>query len=126
MYYELTSDKSVLTPIIDWFDARFAEGTSPKNVNSMAAMLTLAYVYEDTKEKKYLPYLDAWAEWIMHDMPRTEDGGLQHITIITDNDQELWADTLVMTVLALTKIGLVLNRPHYIYEAEKQALLHIK
>jgi hypothetical protein len=31
-----------------------------------------------------------------------------------------------MTVLALTKIGLVLNRPRYIYEAEKQALLHIK
>lgn len=32
----------------------------------------------------------------------------------------------MMTVLPLAKIGQVLNRPHYIQEAKKQVLLHIK
>ncbi|KAJ7581537.1 glycoside hydrolase family 105 protein [Mycena floridula] len=126
VYYQLTSDREILEIIISWFEARFLEGAPPKNVNTMGAMLTLAYVYEETKEKKWIPYLDAWAEWIMYEMPRTEEGGLQHLTAVNPNVQELWVDTLMMTVLPLAKIGLVLNRPQYIDECEKQLLLHIK
>lgn len=59
----------------------------------------------------------------MHDMPRTEEGGLQHITYLVDNYQQLWDDTLMMTVLPLTKIGLVLGRGEYIEEAKRQFLL---
>lgn len=62
----------------------------------------------------------------MYDMPRTEEGGLQHITYLVENRQQLWDDTLMMTVLPLTKIGLVLGRPEYIEEAKRQFLLHIK
>lgn len=59
----------------------------------------------------------------MYDMPRTEEGGLQHITYLVDNYQQLWDDTLMMTVLPLTKIGLVLGRNDYIDEAKRQFLL---
>jgi rhamnogalacturonyl hydrolase YesR len=41
-----------------------------QNVNTVAPFLTLAYLYEITKESKYLAYLDAWAEWVMNDLPR--------------------------------------------------------
>jgi unsaturated rhamnogalacturonyl hydrolase len=44
-------------------------------VNTMAAFLTLAYLYEITGEKSYLSYLDSWAEWAMNDLPRTTEGG---------------------------------------------------
>lgn len=41
----------------------------------MAAFLTLSYLYEITGERSYLPYLDAWGEWAMYDLPRTKEGG---------------------------------------------------
>jgi unsaturated rhamnogalacturonyl hydrolase len=92
----------------------------------MAVFLTLAYLYEKTGEQTYLPWLDSWAEWAMYGLPRTPFDGMQHMTYLTDNHNELWDDTLMMTVLPLAKIGKLLNRPHYIEEAKKQFLVHIK
>jgi unsaturated rhamnogalacturonyl hydrolase len=88
----------------------------------MSPFLTAAYVHE-AGHADYTVHLDSWAEWVMYDMPRTEGGGLQHITYLTDNKEQLWDDTLMMSVLPLTKIGLVLKRPHYIEEAKRQFLL---
>lgn len=62
----------------------------------------------------------------MYDLPRTTFGGMQHITYAEVNHNELWDDTLMMTVLPLAKIGKLLGRPHYIEEAKRQFLLHIK
>jgi unsaturated rhamnogalacturonyl hydrolase len=125
-FYELTNDLTCRQLMEDWFRARFKAGTPTKNVNTMAPMLTLAYLYEESRNKTYLPYLDTWAEWVMNDMPRTQDGGLQHIVFNAENKQQLWDDTLMMSVLPLAKIGLLLDRPHYIDEARHQFLIHIK
>lgn len=124
-YYELTGDESCLKIIEDWFRDRFAVGTT-KNINTMAVFLTLAYVYEKTHNNTYLPWLDSWGEWAYHDLQRTKFGGMQHVTYLEINDQQLWDDTLMMTVMPLAKIGLLLNRPHYVAEAKKQFLLHIR
>lgn len=62
----------------------------------------------------------------MHQMPRTEFGGMQHITLAEENHQQMWDDTLMMTVLPLAKIGKLLNRPEYIEEATYQFLLHVQ
>lgn len=125
-YYQLRNDERCRKIIEDWFSNRFRAGTPTKNVNTMAALLTLAYLYEERGEKSYLPYLDTWAEWVMHDMPRTEEGGLQHIVFNSENPQQLWDDTLMMSVLPLAKIGKVLGRPQYIEEAQRQFLVHTK
>ncbi|KAJ5663568.1 hypothetical protein N7507_004299 [Penicillium longicatenatum] len=125
-YYELTGDASLLAIIEDWFAARFAEGGTTKNINTMAVFLTLAYVYEKTKNPIYLPWLDTWAEWAMHELPRTRYGGMQHKTYAMEHKQQLWDDTLMMTVLPLVKIGKLLGREHYITEAKKQLLIHVK
>jgi unsaturated rhamnogalacturonyl hydrolase len=47
----------------------------------------------------------------MNEMPRTDHGGMQHITLAEENHQQMWDDTLMMTVLPLAKIGKLLNRP---------------
>lgn len=91
----------------------------------MSPFLTAAYLHEE-KHANYLVHLQTWAEWVMHDMPRTEEGGLQHITYLEENHQQLWDDTLMMCVLPLAKIGLVLRRPEYVEEAKRQFMLHIK
>jgi unsaturated rhamnogalacturonyl hydrolase len=125
-YWKLTNDQRALDIVNDWFSARFQEGAPPKNVNTMAPLLTLAYLYEDTGNQTYLPYLEDWAEWVMYDMPRTKEDGLQHMTYGPENLNQLWDDTLMMTVLPLAKIGKLLNRPEYLEEAKKQFLIHIK
>jgi unsaturated rhamnogalacturonyl hydrolase len=125
-YYSLTGDAHYLSIIESWFAARFAAGGTTKNINTMAVFLTLAYVYEKSGNQTYLPWLDAWAEWAYHDLARTKYGGMQHVTFLGPNTQQLWDDTLMMTVLPLAKIGKVLNRPHYVAEAVRQFLIHVK
>ena len=62
----------------------------------------------------------------MEEMPRTQEGGIQHQTSDDENDQELWDDTLFMTVLFLANMGRILDRKDYREEAEYQFLLHMK
>lgn len=125
-YHEITGDETYLRIIEEWYAARFAEGGTTKNINTMAVFLTLAYVYEKTGNSTYKPWLEAWADWAMHDLPRTRHGGFQHITYLTENNQQLWDDTLMMTVMPLAKIGTLLGRSEYVDEAKRQFLLHIK
>lgn len=122
--HEITGDEEALRVALAWYKDRFEIGTL-KNVNTMSPLLTAAYFHE-SKHADYDVHLNSWAEWVMYDMPRTEEGGLQHITYLEDNYQQLWDDTLMMSVLPLTKIGLVLGRPHYVEEAKRQFLLHVK
>ncbi|KAL0061846.1 hypothetical protein AAF712_011288 [Marasmius tenuissimus] len=123
-FHQISNDQDALDTALSWFRDRFEIGTT-KNVNTMSPLLTAAYLHE-SKHADYHAHLDSWAEWVMYDMPRTEEGGLQHITYVADNYQELWDDTLMMSVMPLAKIGLVLQRPHYVEEAKRQFLLHIK
>lgn len=124
--WDLTGDEKAKNIIEAWFADRLAEGTPSKNVDTVFAFLTMAYMQERTGNRIYLTYLDVWGEWIMREMPRTEENGLQHIVYNANNKQQLWVNTLLMTVLPLAKIGLLLNRPRYIEEAKRQFMLHIK
>jgi unsaturated rhamnogalacturonyl hydrolase len=90
----------------------------------MSPLLTAAYIHA-AKDADYLVHLDSWAEWVMHEMPRTEEGGLQHMTYLADHHQQLWDDTLMMSVLPLAKIGLILGRNEYVEEAKRQFLLQL-
>ncbi|WP_343518244.1 glycoside hydrolase family 88 protein [Sphingomonas sp.] len=127
-YYEQTGDAKALGIIKQWFVDRFAEGQTTKNINTVAPFITLAYLHEREPDPANIPYLDEWAEWLMapDGLPKTEDGGFQHIVYNDENPGELWDDTLMMSVLPLAKIGLLLDRPHYVEEAKRQFLVHIK
>jgi unsaturated rhamnogalacturonyl hydrolase len=125
-YHLLTGSAEPLKIIEEWFAQRFEESGTTKNINTVAAMLTLACVYEKYGNQTYLPWLESWAEWVMYELPRTKYGGLSHMTYNSKNSEELWDDTLMMSALPLVKIGLILNRPHYVEEVKRQFLLHIK
>lgn len=127
-YYELKNDPIILNQIEDWFEVQMfgPNGTTSKNINTMAVFLPLSYIYERHRNEKYLPYLDAWGEWAMYDLQRTKCGGFQHATYLTENHEQMWDDTLMMTVMPLAKIGLLLGRHQYVEEAKTQVLLHIK
>ena len=124
--YQDTKDQALLKQIAGWYDRRIAGGLPYKNVNTMAPMLTLAHLAEETGNQAQLAICTEWAEFIMKDFPRTVDGGLQHIVSGEENRNQLWDDTLFMTVLFLAKMGVLLKRKDMIEEAEYQFLVHIK
>jgi unsaturated rhamnogalacturonyl hydrolase len=126
-YFMLTKDPTIKNRVVSWFDKRFASGVQvDKNINTMSPMLTLACVYEESRDENYLPVLEEWAEWAMYAANRTECGGLQHDTYQGPSPQQLWDDTLMMTVMPLAKIGILLNRTEYIEESKAQFVLHCK
>ncbi len=124
--WEMTGDAKAWSIMLKWFEERFKEGSPSRNINTVAPFLTLAYLYERTGNRTYLPYLEVWGEWVYSSLPRTEEGGFQHIVYNSVNHQQLWDDTLMMSVLPLAKIGLLLNRPSYVEEAKRQFMVHIK
>lgn len=125
-YYKSSGDVSAKEKIEGWFERRFAEGLPPKNVNTMCPLLTMACLYEETGEEKYMPYLNEWASYALHEMKRTQEGGIQHDVSGGVNNEQLWDDTLYMTVMFLAKYGMVFAKREFVEESEYQFLLHIK
>lgn len=123
--FERTGDRRYFTMITEYYDKQLAKGLPSKNINTVTPLLTLSYLYEYTKRPEYLEVCLEWAGWIMDGLPRTEEGGFQHITSDSVNAQELWDDTLFMTVLFLTNLGRILDRRDYLEEAKYQFLLHV-
>ena len=110
----------------NYYDRQIGIGFPALNVNTATPYLTMSYLAEYTGEAKYMEPCVAAAKDIMANFPRTEEGGFQHKTSDTLNDQELWDDTLYMTVLFLANMGRILNDDGMKKEAEYQFLLHNK
>ena len=124
--FDKTGEKKYLDMLMKYYNERIAAGLPAKNVNTCAPMLALSYIAEYTNHSSYLSLCDEWAEWIMKELPKTKEGGFQHITSDTVNEQELWDDTLVMTVLFLANYGRITKNTEYIEEAKYQFLIHTK
>ena len=124
-YYRDSGDRKILEYLTNWFDERM-DRQPTKNINSMCPLLTLSYLYEITERQDYLAVCSEWAEYAMASLPRTEEGGFQHITIDSDNYMQLWDDTLYMTVLFVARMGQLLKRSDMTEESVRQFLVHIK
>ena len=148
--------KQTLRILKDWLAARSLEPATIKNINSMSVLYVVACLVEADRQTplfseeerwRYAGWLTEWAEWAMSDLPRTKLGGFQHsrsaqglalrpVTHQDANEQHLWDDTLMMTVLPLAKIGVLLGNRAYVEEgrldlgdaevAKYQFLLHIQ
>ncbi len=124
--YRSTGDSAILEKLKNWYDAQIEKGLPSLNINTTAPMLCLTFLYEETGTASYLDLIASWAEQVMTKLPRTSEGGFQHRTSDDVNEQQLWDDTLYMTVLFLFRAGVVLGREDYKNEAKYQFLLHIK
>ena len=119
-------DPDMLKEIAAWYQGHIERGLPGRNINTTAPMLGMVMLYEETKDPRYLPLIEDWANWVMEGLPRTEEGGFQHLTSDCVNEQQLWDDTLFMTVLFLYRAGAALDRAAWREEARYQFLLHIK
>lgn len=115
-----------LTILKRYYDRQLEIGFPALNVNTVAPYLAMSYLAEYTGEEKYWKPCEAAAEWIMKSFPRTKEGGFQHLTSDSVNEEELWDDTLYMTVLFLANMGRIRKDKGMQEEAEYQFLLHEK
>ena len=118
----------------DWYKKNIEKGLPSKNINTTAPLLPLVGMMDGFSEKEeYEKLCLDRAEWLMHDLPKTIDGGFQHVTsAIGDrngvilNEQQLWVDTLFMAVLFLQQMGNRYQREDWKQEVVHQFLVHIK
>ena len=112
--------------INEWAKAEIEKGLPTKNVNTIAPILTLIDYPE------YQELCLEWMEWIESNFPRTEEGGLQHITSGPDkfstkeNEGQIWIYTFFMSILFIAKMGVKYEKPEWVNEASYQLLLHSK
>ena len=80
---------SYLDTLKKYYDRQIAIGFPALNVNTAAPYLTMSFLAEYTGEEKYLKPCIAAAEEIMESFPRTKEGGFQHKTSDSVNEEEL-------------------------------------
>ncbi|WP_270815366.1 glycoside hydrolase family 88/105 protein [Hungatella effluvii] len=119
--------------LYSWFKCNMAEGLPSRNINTTTPLLTLVQLNEICPDPEFESLCLSWADWLMRCLPRTEEGGFQHVTSangdrlgVRINENEMWIDTLFMTVLFLNRMGQKYNRQDWISESIHQVLLHIK
>ena len=124
--YKETGDTKILDWIISWYEMNIERGIPDRNINTTAPMLTLAFVAEETSNKKYMDICVDWVNWVMDKLPRTENDIFQHICTDADNDNQVWDDTLFMTGLFVAKMAQILGDNTLREEIEYQFLMHIR
>lgn len=119
--------------LYNWYVNNLNIGLPSRNVNTTAPLLTLVELVDIYDEDRFKKLCEDWANWLMHDLPRTKENGFQHVTTdIKDrngvilNEQQMWMDTLFMMVLFLNKMGVKYNNKEWIDETIYQVLIHIK
>lgn len=117
----------------NWFTENMEEGLPSRNINTTTPLLTLSELNEYCHDPKFEALCLDWAEWLMNCLPRTKEGGFQHVTSANGdrqgvrlNESEMWIDTLFMTVLFLNNMGQKYGRADWVNEGIHQMLMHIK
>ena len=130
-YCRKTGDAATKAYLEAWFREHLEKDLPRRNINTTCPLLTLAD-YADA-DPRYKALCDDWANWLMTEQPRTEEGGFQHTTTknaaagtLNMNENQIWIDTLFMTVLFLAKWGKRTHNQAMLHEAEHQFLLMIK
>ena len=118
----------------NWFANNLKLGLPSKNVNTTAPFLALTGIMDDMKDPElYQNLAKEQAKWLMEGLPKTKEGGFQHVTSAIGNrngvelhNGQVCVDTLLMAVLFLNKMGQKYDVTEWKEEAVHQFLLHIK
>ena len=119
--------------LYNWFNENINAGLPSRNINTTTPLLTLVELNECYKDPEFEELCLSWTDWLMNCLPRTKERGFQHVTSANGdrqgvrlNENEMWIDTIFMTVLFLNKMGQKYHRQDWIDESIHQVLMHIK
>ena len=125
-FADFRNDTALQRAILAWYDAQIGKGLPEVQINTTAPMIALALVAGHHQRQDLLAVVNDWADALLRELPKTEEGGFQHVVKEQSNTGQLWDDTLFMTCLFLGVAGVVLERRELIDEAGYQFLLHTR
>jgi unsaturated rhamnogalacturonyl hydrolase len=123
---ERRADARAFAAMERWYDWQIERGLPPRQVNSTAPMLALALLAARNGRADWRAIAEDWADWLMRELPKTQEGGFEHVVKEGRRPEQLWDDTLVMAVLFLAACGRAFDRPQWVAEAHYQFLVHIR
>lgn len=124
--YDLTHDDTYLARMKEWIDARIDAGIPAICVNTSALLTTVLRLHQRHPEERYEKLCRVFDDYILNTGPRARSGALVHTTIQSSYAEQIWADTLFMSVVYATERSLVLNDRAYLQEAIRQLVLHVQ
>ncbi|MDO8648037.1 MAG: glycoside hydrolase family 88 protein [Candidatus Diapherotrites archaeon] len=118
-----TGDQKYFNYIRNWIDPEIytspiITGTAVLHVNMDAIILPILFLFEETHESKYLDAAKQIAENYIWAMPKTRDGGVQHVP------GELWGDTMFMIGPPMGRLGKDTGEQRYFDEGANQFIIH--
>lgn len=123
---EARNDTRAIAALSDWYDRQIARGLPPRQINSTAPMLAFACLAAHWKRADWQALCADWADWLVTGLPKTPEGGFEHVVKEGRRPGQLWDDTLFMAVLFLAQTGRMTGRTDWVAEAHYQFLVHIR
>lgn len=123
---EQRDDQSAIAALSDWYDWQIGRGLPPRQINSTAPMLALACLAAKSGRADWRALCEDWAHWLVTELPKTAEGGFEHVVKEGRRPGQLWDDTLFMAVLFLAQTGVMARRSDWIAEAHYQFLVHLR
>jgi unsaturated rhamnogalacturonyl hydrolase len=123
---EQRDDQSAMAALSDWYDGQIGRGLPPRQINSTAPMLALACLAANAGRADWRALCEDWADWLVTELPKTAEGGFEHVVKEGRRPGQLWDDTLFMAVLFLAQTGVMARRSDWIAEAHYQFLVHLR
>ena len=123
---EARSDARAIKALSEWYDWQIGRGLPVRQINSTAPMLALACLAGQAGRADWRALCADWADWLVTELPKTPEGGFEHVVKEGRRPGQLWDDTLFMAVLFLAQTGVMTGRKDLIAEAHYQFLVHIR
>jgi unsaturated rhamnogalacturonyl hydrolase len=123
---EARGDTRAIAALSDWYDWQIGRGLPPRQINSTAPMLALACLAAFAKRQDWQTLCADWSDWLVTTLPKTPEGGFEHVVKEGRRPGQLWDDTLFMAVLFLAQTGVMTGRRDWVAEAHYQFLVHIR
>jgi len=124
--YERLNDRHICDFIKEYIDFHMQKGLGERTINTTAPFLTMLELYKDTGNTIYFDACEAQAQFCMAEADRTAGGALAHTVIGKKFSSQIWADTLFMGALFLSKWGSLTDNTMYSKEALRQLDLHYR
>lgn len=123
--HKVTGDSAYSDFLKGWI-SRNAPERNMYSVNHVIPAFGALYLWEYEHDSAMLSLADNCARWCMESAQRTCNGGLAHVWIGGDEDfkNQLWVDSVYMSVVFLLTYGIKTAHPAMICEAVKQLSLH--
>jgi len=123
----VTGNSGVLQEVELWVSRNISQSEQARVVNSIAPYAVFPLLYEVTGQSCYADKAAEIARWVIDQAPRTRSGALEHtVTEQASFGEQIWADTIFMAVLFLSRTARMVGNTAMADEALQQVLLHLQ